>query len=162
MQSWRRRIRGAIGMGITWGLAWLLAGLVLLAIVGLDAADVPFPLFFGFLGFWAGVVFSVIFGSIERGRSIAQLSIARFASWGAVGGVVLAMLVVLIATLGGDSGAEMLVLAPVFAVSGAISAAGSLALARKAARTDLLDAGASNPDLALYERDTHDRLGDGR
>lgn len=162
MQNWRRRIRGAIGVGITWGLAWLLAGLVLLAIVGLDAADVPFPLFFGFLGFWAGVVFSVIFGSIERGRSIAQMSIARFASWGAAGGVVLAMLVVLIATLGGDAGAEMLVLAPVFVVSGAISAAGSLALARKAARGDVLEAGAADSDLELYDSDRHERLGEGR
>ncbi len=159
--NWRRRVRGAIGMGIIWGFAWLVAGLILLAIVGLDAADVPFPLFFGFLGFWAGVVFSAIFGSIERGRSVAQMTVPRFASWGAVGGIVLALLVVAIATLGGDSGAEMLVLAPVFAVSGAISAAGSLALARKAARGDLL-ASTNAAEFERYDGDSTERIGDGR
>ena len=160
--NWRRRVRGAIGMGIIWGLAWLAAGLVLLAIVGLDAADVPFPLFFGFLGFWAGVVFSAIFGSVERGRNVEQMTVPRFAGWGAVGGVVLALLVVAIATLGGDSGAQLLVLAPVFGVAGAASAAGSLALARKGAQRNLLHPGMDTTDFGLHDSDSHEPIGDGR
>ncbi|MCK7577394.1 MAG: hypothetical protein MZV65_17245 [Chromatiales bacterium] len=70
MQKWLRRIRGAIGMGLTWAAAWFGAGMVLLLIVGLDAADVPFPLFFGLLGFLAGVTFSGILGLVEAAPPI--------------------------------------------------------------------------------------------
>src|ERR1041384_8180125 len=56
MQKWTRRLRAAIGVGLTWAAAWFGAGMILLLIVGPDAADVPFPLFFGFLGFLAGAV----------------------------------------------------------------------------------------------------------
>ena len=58
MKKWLRRIRGAIKMGLAWGFAWFAAGMVLLLFVGPDAADVPFPLGFGFLGFLAGISFS--------------------------------------------------------------------------------------------------------
>ena len=51
MKKWLRRVRGAIGMGLTWAIAWFGAGMALLLVVGFGAADVPFPLFFGVLGF---------------------------------------------------------------------------------------------------------------
>lgn len=44
MDNWLRRIRGAIGMGLTWAAAWFGAGIALLLVVGVDAADVPFPI----------------------------------------------------------------------------------------------------------------------
>ena len=44
MKRWLRRVRGAVGMGVVWGLAWFGAGMVLLLIVGLDAADVEIRL----------------------------------------------------------------------------------------------------------------------
>src|SRR5690606_7137877 len=87
MSNWMRRIRGAVGMGITWALAWFGAGLVLLVIVGPNAADVPFPLFFGLLGFLGGLVFSGILGLVERRRRFEQMSLPRFAGWGAAGGL---------------------------------------------------------------------------
>lgn len=139
MQNWKRRVRGAIGMGLTWGLAWFGAGMILLLIVGLDAADVPFPLFFGLLGFLAGVTFSGILGIAERRRRFDQMSIPRFAGWGAAGGVLLSLLM----TLALGPGAFP-VLAPIFALSGAACAAGSLALARMAEDGELLDSG---PDV---------------
>ena len=129
MQTWMRRIRGAVGMGLTWALAWFLAGMVLLLIVGLDAADVPFPLGFAFLGFLAGVTFSGVLGLIEGRRSFEQMSVPRFALWGATGGLVFSGLFVAAAGLGV---AALAVLGPVFGLSGAACAAGSLALARKA------------------------------
>ena len=58
MRKWLRRIRGAIGIGLTWGWAWFGAGLILLLVAGVGAADIPFPPFFGLLGFLAGVTFS--------------------------------------------------------------------------------------------------------
>jgi hypothetical protein len=125
MNRWMRRIRGAIGIGLTWALAWFGAGMILLLVVGFGAADVPFPLFFGLLGFIAGVTFSAILGIVEGRRRFDQMSMPRFALWGAVGGLVLSG--VMATAIGAGS---LLLLGPIFALSGATCAAGSLALAR--------------------------------
>ncbi len=135
MTTWGRRIRAAVGIGLTWAAAWFGAGMVLLLIVGVGAADVPFPLFFGFLGFLAGATFSIVLGIVARKRRFDQLSLPRFAAWGAVGGLLLSGVVSLFAGLG-----ELLVLSTVFAAAGALSAAGTLTLARRAERQALLDA----------------------
>ena len=82
MPSVGRRVRGAIGIGLTWALAWFGAGMVLLLIVGVGAADVPFPLFFGLLGFIAGVVFAGILAMGAGPRRLEQLSLARVSGWG--------------------------------------------------------------------------------
>ena len=136
MKTWLRRIRGAVGMGLTWAAAWFGAGLILLLIVGFGAADVPFPLFFGLLGFLAGATFSGFLGVVEGRRRLEQMSFPRFAGWGALGGLLLSGLFVLAAGLGG----EFLVLGPVFALAGAGSAVGTLALARRAEQRGSLDA----------------------
>ena len=138
MSKWLRRIRGAIGMGLAWAMAWFAAGMILLLIVGPDAADVPFPLGFGLLGFLAGATFSGVLGIVGGRRTFDQMSLPRFAGWGAVGGLLLAVIFVLAAGLGGD---VLLVLAPVFALSSSASAAGSLALARKAEDRELIEGG---------------------
>jgi len=143
VKNWVRRIRGAIGVGLTWAAAWFGAGMMLLVVVGPNAADVPFPLFFGFLGFLAGAAFSGILGIAGRRRRFDQLSLPRFAGWGAVGGLLIAAIVGLIAGPGG----ELLVVGPVFAAAGAISAAGTLALARRADRREMLDAGVGTAEL---------------
>jgi hypothetical protein len=134
MRKWLRRIRGAIGMGLTWATAWFGAGLILLLVVGVGAADVPFPLLFGLLGFLAGVTFSGVLGVFAGRRRFDQMSLPRFAAWGGVGGLLLS--VALAAALGWDA---FLVLGPIFALSGAGCAAGSLALARRAEDRKSLD-----------------------
>jgi hypothetical protein len=138
MSKWLRRIRGAIGMGLAWAMAWFAAGMILLLIVGPDAADVPFPLGFGLLGFLAGATFSGVLGIVGGRRTFDQMSIPRFAGWGAGGGLLFAVIFVLAAGLGGS---VLLVLGPVFALSSAASAAGSLALARKAEDQELIGGG---------------------
>ena len=147
MKKWLRRIRGAIGMGLIWAFAWFGAGMILLLIVGFGAADVPFPLFFGLLGFLAGVTFSGVLVIVEGRRRFDQMSLPRFAGWGAVAGLLLSGIFALAAGLGG----EFLVLGPVFALSGAGSAAGSLALARMAEDRELLDASADVGEAGLTE-----------
>lgn len=154
MRKWLRRIRGAIGMGLTWAVAWLGAGLVLLLIVGLDAADVPFPLFFGLLGFLAGVTFSLVLGIVEGRRRFDQMSLPRFAAWGAIGGLLLSGVFTWVSGLAG----EFLVLGPVFALSGACCAAGSLALARRAEDRVLLDATGDVGEAELAEGDARELL----
>jgi len=158
MKRWLRRVRGAIGMGLTWALAWFGAGMALLLVVGPDAADVPFPLGFGFLGFFAGVTFTGILGVVERRRRFDQLSTGRFAVWGGLGGLLFSGVFVPIAGLGAGG---LLVLGPVFALAGAGCAAGSLALARRADDQELLDASDDVGEVGLSEEETRELLGDG-
>ena len=163
MKKWLRRIRGAIGMGLTWAIAWFGAGLILLLIVGVGAADVPFPVGFGLLGFLAGVTFSGVLGVVEGRRRFDQLSLRRFAGWGAVGGLLLSVIFVLGVALAGDTTLlnNLVFLGPLVAVAGAGCAAGSLALARMAENRELLDAGADVEEAGLTEDEARELLGDG-
>ena len=131
--KWMRRIRGAIGMGFTWGAAWAGAGIAL-AVVTRFQADAPFPLVFGVLGFFAGVVFSGLLALTEGRRRWDQMSLPRFAGWGALGGLLLAAVFAKAASLGW---ADVLVVAPTFAAACAVCASGSLAVARRAVRWEL-------------------------
>lgn len=142
MSTWLRRLRGAIGMGLAWAAVWFGAGIALLFVVGFGAADVPFPLGFGFLGFLAGVTFSGVLGVVERRRRFEEMSLPRFAAWGAVAGVLLSAIFVPLAALGAGG---FLVLAPIFAAASAGCAAGSLALARRAQDPDQRDRRAELP-----------------
>ena len=165
MKKWRRRIRAAIRMGLTWALAWFGAGMALLVglllITGSTGADVPYPLGFGAFGFVAGVTFSGVLGLLEGRRRFDQMSLPRFAGWGAVGGLLLTGIFVSAAALSGDTTPlETLgVLAPVFALAGAGSAAGMLALARGAEKRELLDATADVSEVGLTEEETRELLG---
>ena len=156
MSKWMRRIRGGIGIGLLWGTAWFGAGMVLLLIVGLDAADVPFPLFFGLLGFIAGLAFSGILGAVERRRSFDQMSIPRFAALGGVGGFLLSLVLTLIV-----GGGALPLLGPIFAGAGAACAAGTLALARKADDRRSLESGIDVDAVGLTPEEKRELLGDG-
>jgi hypothetical protein len=156
MTNWRRRVRGALGMGLTWALAWFGAGMVLLLIVGPEAADVPFPLGFGMLGFFAGVGFSGVLGIVERRRTFDRMSLPRFAGWGALGGILLAVVFVPVAGLGLEA---LPVLGTVFGLAGAACASGTLALARRAEDRGALDAGADAAGRGLHGGRARGRLG---
>lgn len=160
MKKWLRLVRAAVGMGLTWAAAWFGAGMALLLVVGLDAADVPFPLGFGFLGFLAGVTFSGVLRVLGGRRRFDQMSLPRFGLWGAGGGLLFSGAFVAVLALAGES-LEILVLAPVFALAGASSAAGSLALARMGEDPRRLDAGADVTDVGLTDREREELLGDG-
>lgn len=143
MKKWLRRIRGAIGMGLTWAAAWGGAGTIMMLgflLLSGRRPDAPFPLMFGVLGFVAGVIFSGLLGLVEGHRRFEQMSLPRFAAWGAAGGFLLATTFVLAVSLAGDPAFlwNLVVVGPVFAVAAAGSAAGSLALARRAQDRELL------------------------
>jgi len=155
MKNWLRRIRGAVGMGLIWAIAWFGAGVALLLVVGVDAADVPFPLGFGLLGFLAGITFSGILVIVEGRRRFDQMSVPRFTVWGAIGGLLLSGIFVLATGLEG----EVLVLGSVFALSAAGCAAGSLALARTAEDRALLEASGDVAEVGLTEGEAQKLLG---
>jgi hypothetical protein len=156
MKPWMRRLRGAIGMGVTWAIAWALGGLMIGVLSNLvpalpwhlffDVFDAPLPAL-AIPGFVGGALFSLVLGIAARNRRFDELSIPRFAAWGAVGGVLLslvpaAMVGVGLAHLGSAAhGVAQLTAAiagPLVAFSAA-SAAGTLALARKKADRALLE-----------------------
>jgi hypothetical protein len=137
MKKWGRRIRAAIGMGLTWGAAWSGAGALLARVPGFYS-DLPFALLFAPLGFVTGIIFSGVLVVIEGRRRFDRMSLSRFAGWGAVSGLLLSGIFVVAAALRGASlWGEFLVFGPPLAVASAFCAAGSLALARRAERREL-------------------------
>src|SRR3954471_24557403 len=111
--SWLRRIRGAIGIGFTWAIAWGVVGMVPPWVFGVNT-NAPMPLIFGVLGFFAGVTFSAVIAVTEGRRRIDQVTIRRFAGWGALGGLLLSGAFAKFASLGLS---DMLMIVPTFGVA---------------------------------------------
>lgn len=136
MPTWLKRVRGAVVVGAIWAIGWgVIGGGVMEAIVDPRGriADI-WPAVLGIPGFFGGVIFSFVFSIAERRRRFDELSLPRFAAWGAVAGALLA--VPGIAALGLGAG----IIVPL-SVLGAMSATGSLALARRAEDRELITAG---------------------
>ncbi len=151
MKKWLKRIRGAFGMGLTWAAVWggvgAIAGLV--AGVGAVAPAISGALF-GFIG---GAIFSTVLGIAEGRRRFDEMSLWRFAGWGAVGGLTMA-----VALVGEITLANFVLNGFVYALLGAGCASGSLALARRTDDRELLDAGADVADIGLTEEEKHELL----
>ena len=88
MKSWLRRIRGAVGMGLTWAAAWFGIG----AIVGLatlQSGAAAFGSALAYLainslisaasGFLGGAAFSGVLSLAEGRRRFDEMSLGRFA-----------------------------------------------------------------------------------
>lgn len=153
MTRWLRRIRGAVGMGISWALGWALAGII----TGLASFIVPGILETGFFtrfdaplpalgvpGFVAGALFSVVLGVAARRRRFADLSLPQFTAWGALGGLLLSLVPAVLEVLNLATPAPglnlwrlSLTIAPPFMVLGAASAAVTLSIARRAEARDI-------------------------
>ena len=150
MKKWGRRIRGAIGMGLTWAAAWFAAG-ILLARVSSSNADLPFALLFAPLGFFTGIIFSGILVAIGARRGFDRMSLSRFAGLGAVSGFLLSGIFVVGAALRGASmWGEFLTFGPALAMAGAVCAAGSLGLAKRAETRELPGPSGNPAEAELY------------
>ncbi len=157
MRKWLKRIRGALGIGLTWAAAWGGFGIILALVVGGIRGD-PFAflgdaIFYAAIGFIGGAIFSTVLGIAERRRRFDELSVWRFAGWGALGGLLVPMLL-----LGGLAGGPGSLFIGVFTLLGAGSAAGSLALARRADDRELLEHGADVADIGLTEEEKRELL----
>jgi hypothetical protein len=157
MNRWLRRIRGAVGMGFTWAAGWAVAG-VLIGVASALLPFLPWHYFFDIFdaplpalavpGFFGGMFFSLVLGIAGRGRRFRELSLRRFAAWGAAGGLLLglfpfALVAVGLATLHARTGVLPLLAAIVVPLTllGAASASLTLLVARKAEERDALDPG---------------------
>ena len=146
MRKWLQRVRGAIGMGVTWAAVWAAAGFVPRWVFGVSS-DLPFPILFGGLGFIAGVTFSGVLVLTEGRRRFDQMSLPRFAAWGAAGGVLLSALFV--GTGASIGWGAMLATSATFALVSAGTAAGSLALARRGGRGELPEGRGDSGDAQI-------------
>src|SRR5437763_10468559 len=118
MKKWGRRIRAAIGMGLTWAAAGFGLGTLLARVPGFSS-DLPFALLFAPLGFFSGIIFSGILVVLEGRRGFDRMSLSRFAGWGAVSGLLLSGIFVVGAALrGAGLWGEFLVFGPALATAG--------------------------------------------
>jgi drug/metabolite transporter (DMT)-like permease len=146
MSQWLRRLRGAVGMGITWAIAWAVGGLMI-GVTSLLTPWLSWERFFAVFdaplpalavpGFVGGAIFSVVLGIAARKRRFDELSLPKFGMWGALGGFMLSLVPILMNVAGLvsiDASAALLLstISLPFTLLGAASATGSLALARRA------------------------------
>lgn len=144
MSKWLKRVRGAIAMGLTWAVVWAPIGVLIGMIVDRDGSmDEPWLLIGAYPGFLGGVVFATVLGIAGRRHRFEELSIPRFAAWGAAAGLLVGSLPFAVSV--SSSGASQWLLGGIVIGSitllSAASAGGSLALARRAERRELSDAG---------------------
>lgn len=171
MKRWLRRVRGAVGMGLTWGVAGFLVGSGIEMIHNLwptpfgSMVDI-WPAALGYPAFLGGLGFSTVLGIAGRRRRFDELSLPRFAVWGAVGGLMVSLIAAAVVAM--DSATPSIplwqitaVLAAPLTVGGAIAASGSLALARLAEDRELLDAGRDLAEVGLTEEEARQLLGGG-
>jgi hypothetical protein len=167
MRKWLRRIRGVVGMGLTWAAGWAVVG-VLIGVTSILLPGLPWDAFFEVFdaplpalavpGFFGGVFFSAVLGIAARRRRFDQLSLPQFAAWGAVGGVLLSLFPAALVVVGLATPAPGLdlwlltaTISGPLALLSAVSASGSLALARMGEDRELLSTGADAAQLALAE-----------
>ncbi|HEY5060420.1 MAG TPA: hypothetical protein VII52_02740 [Gemmatimonadaceae bacterium] len=161
MKTWGRRIRAALGMGLTWGAVWFGAGALLARVPGFSS-DLPFALLFAPLGFVTGIIFSGVLVVIEGRRRFDHMSLLRFAGWGAASGLLLSGIFVVGAALrGGALWGEFLVFGPPLAIASAICAAGSLAIARRVDRRELPSPSRDPAEAKRTEDEQRELLGRG-
>lgn len=140
MTSVLRRIRGLLGVGMTWGVLWGTIGALIGLVIGVVAGDVALsmPIVEWALGMGAyGVVSGIGFGSLlslaEGSRTLRDLSLKRVAFWGVIGS---ALVPLGFGALGlfeaGTTIVDVLGAMAVTATLGGTFASGSVAMARRA------------------------------
>jgi len=130
MDGLLRKLRGMLGVGLTWGVGWAIVMFIIGSIIGvvdpdsIDAGEEPWRIagLVGAVGFISGAVFAAILSSAERRKSIRELSVPRAVLWGALGGAALPLLTTM-------NDVVIFNTAPL----GAIFAASTIAIARRAA-----------------------------
>ena len=161
MRKLLRRARAAIGLGLTWAVAWLGVGVAfgLLAFSFEPSALVFNALASAAAGFVGGATFSVLLGIADGRRRFDQLSLPRFACWGALGGLLVGgVQLAIFAAIGRPP--DPLVFLTLQGLIGSGSAAGTLALARSADDAELLESGHEVADVGLTAEEKRLLLGE--
>lgn len=165
-------------MGLTWAAGWAVAG-VLIGVTSILLPALPWHLFFEVFdaplpalaipGFFGGALFSVVLGIAGRRRRFHELSLRRFAAWGAVGGLLLTLFpfalvaVGLASTEGSKFGAWQIIatISGPFILLSTVSAAATLMVARMAEKRERRDASSEVAEVGLTDRESQELLGAG-
>jgi len=153
-----RRLRGALGMGAFWAVGGAILGGVFEVFVDPTGriVDLWIPAL-ALPAFLSGVVFSGVLAIAGRKRHFRELSLRRFAAWGAVGGAIVG--VAGVAVLGIANVAGIASVLGLTAVGSSLAATGTLALARFASDPAAVEADDSLDDVGLSERERRELLG---
>jgi hypothetical protein len=164
MKKWLQRIRGAIGIGLTWAAGWPAIGAITGWATGvflgfpLGVVTANYAVMLGVPGFIGGTIFSTVLSLAEGRRSFNELSLPRFVAWGALGGLLLGGLAVSAELLGAGPTILGGVITAASTLLGAGSAAGTLVIARAAHSQALLKEGEDVAHAGLRAEKAHQLL----
>lgn len=136
-----RRLRGLLGVGVTWGAMWGAIGAGIGAIIGIVAPGAwtwANPIFdwavgMGLYGFVSGVGFGGLLSLREGRKRLADLSLGRVALWGILGAILVPPIFGLLGTFPvGTTLLDVLGAIGVTGVLGGTFAATSVAIAKRA------------------------------
>lgn len=144
MSTMLRRLRGALGVAVTWSVACaaLFVGAFVITRVfdpgSIDPGEGPARVagIGAVLGFATGAAFAALLAIADRKRNIGQLSVGRAALWGALGTAAFPVFTSMNLSL-------VFIICPV----GAALAAASVAVAKRAALKHTLAAHVDTPSL---------------
>ena len=95
MNKWTNGIRGAILIVILWIIGWGLGFGGIAELLDPDGrVQVVWPTVLAIPGLIGGALYALLLTFATRGRSLGEISLLRFALWGAVTGVVLGLLTI--------------------------------------------------------------------
>ncbi len=136
-----RRVRGLLGVGLTWGALWSAIGAGIGLVIGVFAPDVwgltdrvfAWTIGMGLYGLVSGVGFGSVLSLREGQKTIFEVSLRRAASWGVLGSAAVPLLFGALGTFEvGTTTAEVLGAILVTGILGGTFAPGAIAIARKA------------------------------
>jgi hypothetical protein len=131
METLTRRLRGLLGVGVTWGTLWAGIGAVIGLVVGEPMA--VWALGMGLYGLVSGVGFGALLSLGEGRKTLLDLRLGRVAVWGVLGSALVPLLFGAMGTFGvGTTLADVLGAVLTTAVLGGTFAPGSVAIARRA------------------------------
>ncbi len=155
-----RRLRGLLGLALSWSVVWIVVGLGIYLVDGVVNGRaiywdrIPtFALRLGLVGALCGSVFALLVAVLERRQTFGGLTFRRMALWGALGGCVFPA--VILSTQDITMGGTEVAVFGLFGGLGVLSSLGILALARRApvlahgGERGALDAGAERGGGAL-------------
>ena len=142
MKKLLQKLRGLLGVGLTWGALWAGIGAVIGLVVGMVSPELwryanpilEWAVGMGAYGFVSGVGFGSLLSLGEGRKTLRDLSLPRVAIWGILGSAVVPILFGLAGAFpAGTTVVDILEAIAVTGVLGGTFAPGSVAIARRAA-----------------------------